>query len=716
MSDSDDGRTEVLLAGGASLSLGNATEIEEVIAAEHRELEALLQPEFPVLEFRRLDNSVSTSHELSKYLLDTYNHRNRSLRFGAYALHDSIRVSATIKWDELEDSIRTARENIAIESIDLTKLLASGEEPVQFNVSVSQIADIVYAETNLTPDSSVSVSELLNLTERWLDAILIDGNDNLGSMISLDSFSSVVDVVDALRENATIDSSVVQNETQTLVTDVLQLYGFDNVANLSDWIDLLFDGSTESFDLVGIAAIFLAENVLRQVTESADVSGFISTQDVFVNMSESLGGSDTLDGFIHVQVPSATIFIPQGYIEVLNVSAVSQNGVLFEGGSFNLSVATIEALLYGTDTYAFHVDSPASVLHNSSSPHAVSAFNQAYHNFAFKKCTGSPQSRLVSVNEPLPLTNQQSVETQTILSILAAFFILIPVSARKLIFLVPCFQSCSVLTYVRFPHPKLCYVPGAFVTFLVNDRISKSKHIQLTSGVFVTSYWTANYLYDVTLFFILSFLVMMVLLFYLFGDASSVVFVGDVESFFCTMSLLLGYGLSILPFSYVVSRRFDNPSSAQIAVIGVVFITGFVAVNAYFIMDSLEKTQDIAQGLRPLFRTWPAYNLGEGLIALSRAYWEREILLKDNSPFDWDLAGKNVLLLFCLTLPYACLLLTLEFAQQGCGGGYIGRYLRSMRDFMDRTMLRCYGIRARDLDEQRLGEEDDDVPRRAPLC
>jgi ATP-binding cassette subfamily A (ABC1) protein 3 len=138
---------------------------------------------------------------------------------------------------------------------------------------------------------------------------------------------------------------------------------------------------------------------------------------------------------------------------------------------------------------------------------------------------------------------------QTILSILAALFLLIP----------------------------YCYIPGAFIVFLVKERISKSKHLQLVSGVNMTSYWMATYLWDLSLFLLLTICVMAVFLMY--GTESAKVFVGDVESFFATMILTFGYGISILPFSYLLSRNFDNPNTAQITVVGLVFISGFVAVK-----------------------------------------------------------------------------------------------------------------------------------------
>ena len=195
------------------------------------------------------------------------------------------------------------------------------------------------------------------------------------------------------------------------------------------------------------------------------------------------------------------------------------------------------------------IPSRSSILHNSTSPHAVAAFNQAYMEYVYGQCTSNSSARLVSINEPLPITTQQSIEVRTILSIVTALFLLIP----------------------------YCYIPGAFITFLVKERVSKSKHLQLVSGVNMTSYWLATYLWDLSLFALLTVLVMMV--FVLYGSESAQVFVGDIESFIATATLTFGYGMSVLPFSYLLSRNFENPSTAQISVIGMIFVTGFVAVK-----------------------------------------------------------------------------------------------------------------------------------------
>lgn len=40
-------------------------------------------------------------------------------------------------------------------------------------------------------------------------------------------------------------------------------------------------------------------------------------------------------------------------------------------------------------------------------------------------------------------------------------------------------------------------------------------------------------------------------------------------------------------------------------------------------MSTIEDTAEVAESLRLFFRLWPAYNVGEGFIALAGAYWAR---------------------------------------------------------------------------------------------
>jgi hypothetical protein len=260
-----------------------------------------------------------------------------------------------------------------------------------------------------------------------------------------------------------------------------------------------------------------------------------------------------LDGALSIQASNITMkILPSLTLEVfdLNVTIGDQPFLYLPAAAIDLlAMANLESMIPAEFEFVVSMEARACILHNSTSDHAVAAFNQAYMEYLYGKCKQTDTVRLTSINEPLPMTSQQSIEVKTVLSIVAALFLLIP----------------------------YCYIPGAFIVFLVKERISKSKHLQLVSGVNMTSYWLATYLWDMSLFLLLTIFIMAVFLAY--GKESAQVFVGDAESFFATAALTFGYGLSVLPFSYLLARNFSNPSTAQISVIGLVFISGFVAVK-----------------------------------------------------------------------------------------------------------------------------------------
>ena len=65
--------------------------------------------------------------------------------------------------------------------------------------------------------------------------------------------------------------------------------------------------------------------------------------------------------------------------------------------------------------------------------------------------------------------------------------------------LLNCFRRQGIvdLFVAIFVITALAFVPASFVVYLVQDRISKSKHLQLVSGLNPIIYWVSNYVWDV---------------------------------------------------------------------------------------------------------------------------------------------------------------------------------------------------------------------------
>jgi hypothetical protein len=213
--------------------------------------------------------------------------------------------------------------------------------------------------------------------------------------------------------------------------------------------------------------------------------------------------------------------------------------------------------------YHFNVPSKYTIMHNVSSPHGIAIFHTTMTDSWFRSCTSSTSGShlLYAKNHPLAANAEDSIRDRVILSILTSIFLLIP----------------------------LCYIPSAYSSFLVLDRISKTKHLIHLSGVSRSIYWLSIFLWDYLNYLIQIILVIVAL--FLIGRSNAVVFIGSPYSVLSVIGLLICYGLSAIPLCYVYSKLFIIPSTAAVVIITAInFATGFGFVLAYFVMISLPST------------------------------------------------------------------------------------------------------------------------------
>lgn len=448
-------------------------------------------------------------------------------------------------------------------------------------------------------------------------------------------------------------------------------------------------------------SVSVAGGLQASEASKLELKSYLSSGFPFVDVHETVGvnSSDEMSSYLmnmygsHAHPPRLASFVIEDIINVnLNVDWDQLwrilNNTDFASPLTNLTqlseILGIALMPTGQDSLLLQLMTAVSILHNASSAHAVAALNHDYANYHYSQCTGNGSVDVI--NYPLPISSQKSIEIRTALSIMCALFLLIP----------------------------LCFVPSAFIVFVVKEKTCKSKHVQLVSGVNLSSFWIAHYIWDLLMYSILAVLIMVV--FAAYGANAAQVFVGDTSSFFATTLLIFSYGVSSLPFAYLCSRTFDNHSSAQLAVLGIFFLTGFVFVNAQYILTTVESTKSIGEGLTPFFHLFPAFNIGQGLINLGTSFYSRELFGQDSSPFDWDVAGLPIFLNFILSIPYFGLLLILEYSEDGGSGGFVGRILRKIREYKENLILEWNGVQKNSEGEFLLDDgqdvdavEDEDV-------
>eukprot|EP00605_Chrysophyceae_sp_TOSAG23-4_P000940 GSChrysophyteH1.ASY1.ANO1.1040.1 assembled CDS len=118
------------------------------------------------------------------------------------------------------------------------------------------------------------------------------------------------------------------------------------------------------------------------------------------------------------------------------------------------------------------------------------------------------------------------------------------------------YNADLVVTFMLLSIP---FVPAAWITYLVREKQVKSKHQQMVSGVGVVAYWVSNFLWDNLNTTSLG------------GGGSD--YSAEMGCFFGMMFL---FGTSMTGFTYLFSFIFKIPSTAQIVMIFVCFITGLV--------------------------------------------------------------------------------------------------------------------------------------------
>ncbi|KAM8986810.1 phospholipid-transporting ATPase ABCA7 isoform 1-T1 [Ara ararauna] len=233
----------------------------------------------------------------------------------------------------------------------------------------------------------------------------------------------------------------------------------------------------------------------------------------------------------------------------------------------------------------------------------------------------------------------------------------------------------------------MSFVPASFVLFLIEERVSKAKHLQFVSGMKPVTYWLGNFAWDMCNYLVPALLVILIFLCF---QQKSYVSSANLPSL---VLLLLLYGWSITPLMYPASFLFSIPSTAYVALTCINLFIGINGSVATFVLELFvdQNLNDINRILKKVFLIFPHFCLGRGLIdmvknqAMADAF-ERFGDRRFVSPLSWDLAGKNMFAMAVEGIVFFLFTLLLQY----------------------RFFLRV-GPRALELPS--LGEEDQDVAR-----
>ncbi|XP_045656151.1 phospholipid-transporting ATPase ABCA7 isoform X2 [Ursus americanus] len=288
------------------------------------------------------------------------------------------------------------------------------------------------------------------------------------------------------------------------------------------------------------------------------------------------------------------------------------------GGALDRILSTLTAWAHGLDT-----EHSLKIWFNNKGWHAMVAFvNRANNALLRARLPPGPARRahrITTLNHPLNLTKEQLSEATLMAS-----------SVDVLV------SICVVFA--------MSFVPASFTLVLIEERVTRAKHLQFMGGLPPTLYWLGNFLWDMCNYLVSACIV--VLIFLAFQQKAYVA----PANLPALLLLLLLYGWSITPLMYPASFFFSVPSTAYVVLTCVNLFIGINGSMATFVLElfSDQKLQEVSRILKQVFLIFPHFCLGRGLIDMVRNQamadaFERLGDGQFQSPLRWEVVGKNLL-------------------------------------------------------------------------
>ncbi|KAJ8535329.1 hypothetical protein ON010_g13409 [Phytophthora cinnamomi] len=282
---------------------------------------------------------------------------------------------------------------------------------------------------------------------------------------------------------------------------------------------------------------------------------------------------------------------------------------------------------------------------NTTATHSPVIFkalmDQAIYRFFAANSSDSTASSvdLTVNNHPLPLTAAAKAFFGSFLAFSACIFV------------------CISFSYFALP----------VVVYLVREKEANhnSKHQQLVSGVSLTAFWVANYLWDLMMYIVPC--VAAIILIKAF-DISALT--GNSECSSCTSEtfpavivLFILFGFAICPFTYCLSFLFKEHAASQTFTMKINFLLGVVLMIVSYILDVINSTKSVNSVLKFIWRLSPLFDLGNGLLSLVLNELDtlQDGTTKKKSPFSTDLMGAEMIYLVLVTFLFSAVVLAIDY-------------------------------------------------------
>ncbi|XP_063056412.1 retinal-specific phospholipid-transporting ATPase ABCA4-like [Engraulis encrasicolus] len=320
-----------------------------------------------------------------------------------------------------------------------------------------------------------------------------------------------------------------------------------------------------------------------------------------------------------------------GKLPILDVDpAVIQNFFTQLGTMLNISGGPYTKLsLKEIGPFLRYMESETNVKvwYNNKGWHAMVAFLNVANNAIMRAHlpfnAKSSEYGITTINHPLNLTKDQLSEVTVLKTSVDAVVAICVIFAMS-------------------------FIPASFVLYLIQERVTKAKHLQFVSGVSPVVYWVANFFWDMVNYSIST--AMVVGIFVAFDKKCYT----SSSNLPALIALLFLYGWSVTPMMYPMSYLFSVPSTAYVSLSCINLFIGINSSAVTFILELFENNRPLIEFnevLKKVLLIFPHFCLGRGLIDMAMNYAVTEVYARfgedySMDPFRWDFVGKNLVFMF----------------------------------------------------------------------
>ncbi len=160
-------------------------------------------------------------------------------------------------------------------------------------------------------------------------------------------------------------------------------------------------------------------------------------------------------------------------------------------------------------------------------------------------------------------------------------------------------ETRNTSNLVFFVSIAFALIPANFITTIIKERETNTKHLQIISGISLTSYWVSNFVFELVKYYIIGGICLLIILAF-----------DQFPSWFWLLYLL--YGFSMTSFTYMFSVFFKTEASAQNAVILVNFLFGALGGTVVIILRIFEDLVSIGKVVAYILRVIPSFAFAYG--------------------------------------------------------------------------------------------------------